>query len=97
MGERSALHPQRSPNQIRSLNLIREFLGGRGSAKLVNLVRLRRIRFSGMGERSALHPERSPNQIRSLNLIREFLGGRGSAKLVNLVRLRRIRFSGVRQ
>ena len=29
-----------SPNQIRSLNLIREFLGGRGALELVNLVRL---------------------------------------------------------
>jgi hypothetical protein len=36
------------PNQIRSLNLVREFLGGRGNSKLVTLVRLRRIRVSGL-------------------------------------------------
>jgi len=49
--------PEPRPNQIRSLNLIREFLGGRGNSKLVNLVRLRRIRFSGLRQCSAMTPD----------------------------------------
>jgi hypothetical protein len=57
MRQRSAMSPEPRPNQIRSLNLIRVFLGGRGQIEVVSDTVGVRHQCGRLGECSAVTPE----------------------------------------